>query len=235
MKTLTFFLLSVSILLSGSCQESTMEQGTTVYSHPLLLDGEGLDMVGTENLMFVPENRHKPDSRLIGVHFFRLPAKGESTLPPVFYLPGGRVHSIGTGLLLAEIQQTSDVTYRIYDFDRKDKNGNKRELHTDLALDAIDFSEAGDVKSHYERIPNQANSIVSSPYFSTNHLLLNQAKEINRSALDCFKIYICVKGKGLIANEAIQFGEVALVPACMKNYVIEPEGELELLETYIAL
>ncbi|MEL6194044.1 MAG: alpha/beta hydrolase [Bacteroidota bacterium] len=89
MKTLTFFLLSVSILLSGACQESTLEQVSTVYTQPLLLDGEGLDMVGTENLMFVPENRNKPDSRLIGVHFFRLPAKEKATLPPVFYLPGG--------------------------------------------------------------------------------------------------------------------------------------------------
>jgi len=153
----------------------------------------------------------------------------------VFYLPAGRVHTIGKGLLLAEIQQTSDLTYRIYDFDRVDKDGNKRELHTDLALDAIDFSKPGQVKSAYENVPNQACSIVSSPYFSTNKLILDQAKTINRSELDCFKIYIGVGGTGRIAGENIAFGEVILVPACMKKYTIEPEGQLELLETYIAL
>ncbi|WP_424962688.1 type I phosphomannose isomerase catalytic subunit [Ekhidna sp.] len=152
-----------------------------------------------------------------------------------FYLPAGRVHTIGKGLLIAEVQQTSDVTYRIYDFDRTDKNGNKRELHTDLAIDAIDFSEPDEVKSSYDHSLNQANSIVSSPYFSTNKLFLDQPKAINRSALDCFKIYIAVGGSGKIEGEPIKFGEVILVPACMKEYTIEPEGELELLETYIEL
>lgn len=120
----------------------------------------------------------------------------------VFYLPAGRVHTIGKGLLIAEVQQTSDVTYRIYDFDRVDKDGNKRELHTELALDAIDFSKPEQVKSDYEKKPNQANSIVSSPYFSTNKLILDRSKEINRSELDCFKIYICVGGSGKIEGES---------------------------------
>lgn len=153
----------------------------------------------------------------------------------VFYLPAGRVHTIGKGLLLAEIQQTSDLTYRIYDFDRVDKDGNKRELHTELALDAIDFSKPEQVKSEYENIPNRANSIISSPYFSTNKLILNQSKNINRTELDCFKIYIGVGGTGKIAGENISFGDVLLIPASMKKYIIEPEGELELLETYIEL
>lgn len=153
----------------------------------------------------------------------------------VFYLPAGRVHTIGKGLLLAEIQQTSDLTYRIYDFDRVDKDGNKRELHTDLAIDAIDFSKPEQVKSAYENLPNQANSIVSSPYFSTNKLILDKVKEINRQELDCFKIYIGVGGLGKVAGENIAFGEVLLVPADMKRYMVEPEGTLELLETYIEL
>lgn len=153
----------------------------------------------------------------------------------VFYLPAGRVHTIGKGLLLVEIQQASDLTYRIYDFDRRDKDGNKRELHTDLAIDAIDFSKPEQVKSAYENLPNQANSIVSSPYFSTNKLILDKVKEINRQELDCFKIYIGVGGTGKVAGENIDFGDVLLVPADMKSYVIEPEGKLELLETYIEL
>ena len=153
----------------------------------------------------------------------------------VFYLPAGRVHTIGKGLLLVEIQQASDITYRIYDFDRRDKDGNKRELHTDLAIDAIDFSKPEQVKSAYENVPNQANSIVSTPYFSTNKLILDKVKEINRQELDCFKVYIGVGGAGKVAGENIDFGDVLLVPADMKSYVIEPEGKLELLETYIEL
>ncbi|WP_370088439.1 type I phosphomannose isomerase catalytic subunit [Ekhidna sp.] len=153
----------------------------------------------------------------------------------VFYLPAGRVHTIGKGLLLAEIQQTSDFTYRIYDFDRVDKHGNKRELHTELALDAIDFSKPKYVKSAYDQVPNQTNSIVSTQYFTTNKLILNEKKQILRNELDCFKIYIGVGGSGKIGGEEIHLGEVILVPACMKSYFIEPNGELELLETYIEL
>lgn len=153
----------------------------------------------------------------------------------VYYLPAGRVHTIGKGLLIAEIQQTSDITYRIYDFDRVDKHGNTRELHIEQALDAIDFSKPESLKSEYDSTPNQANNIVSTPYFSTNKLFLNEKKRISRSELDCFKIYIGVGGSGKIAGESIRFGEVILVPAVMKEYVIEPEGDLELLETYIEL
>ena len=151
----------------------------------------------------------------------------------VYYLPAGRVHTIGKGLMIAEIQQTSDITYRIYDFDRVDKHGKSRELHAEQALDAINFLKPERLKSEYETVPNQANPIVSSPYFSTNKLILDQTKTINRLALDCFKIYIAVGGSGKIEGESIKFGEVMLVPACMKDYTIEPDDVLELLETYI--
>ncbi|MEQ8626334.1 type I phosphomannose isomerase catalytic subunit [Ekhidna sp.] len=153
----------------------------------------------------------------------------------VYYLPAGRVHTIGKGLMIAEIQQTSDITYRIYDFDRVDKDGKQRELHVEEALDAIDFSKPEQLKSEYETVLNQANTIVSSPYFSTNMLILDQRKTMKRSELDCFKIYIAVGGSGKIEGVPIKFGEVVLVPACMKEYTIEPDGELELLETYIEL
>ncbi len=153
----------------------------------------------------------------------------------VYYLPAGRVHTIGKGLLLAEIQQTSDLTYRIYDFDRIDKDGKKRELHTELALEAIDFNKPEQIKSDYTNVLNQANPIVSTPFFSTNKLMINEPKQINRVELDCFKIYIAVGGSGKIANEPITFGEVLLVPAYLKEYTIEPDNELALLETYIEL
>ena len=153
----------------------------------------------------------------------------------VFYLPAGRVHTIGKGLLLAEIQQTSDLTYRIYDFDRVDKNGEKRELHTELALEAIDFAKPSEVKSPYSNKSNQTNHIVETPFFTTNKVIADQPLEIDRSSLDCFKIYIGIGGSGSIAGETISFGEVMLVPANMKQYTIEPSGQLELLETYIDL
>ena len=151
----------------------------------------------------------------------------------VLYLPAGRVHTIGKGLLLAEIQQTSDLTYRIYDFDRVDKHGNKRELHTELALDAIDFTRPSEVKSVYSNRTNQVNHILQTPFFTTNKLTLDQNMDIERSSLDCFKIYIAIAGSGTIASEPISLGEVILVPANMKHYAIEPSGRLELLETYI--
>lgn len=151
----------------------------------------------------------------------------------VFFLPAGRVHTIGAGLMLAEIQQTSDITYRIYDFDRVDKEGNKRELHLEEALDAIDFKHYPNYKTPFVDKRNETNTIISTPFFTTNKLTLDQKINIDRSKLDCFKIYIGVGGNGKIAGESISFGEIMLVPASMKNYTIEPEGELELLETYI--
>ncbi len=153
----------------------------------------------------------------------------------VYYLPAGRVHTIGKGLMIAEIQQTSDITYRIYDFDRVDKNGVSRELHVEEALEAIDFSKPEKLKSEYDNESNRANTIVSTPYFTTNKLVINQTKQINRKELDCFKIYIGVSGRGKIADVDIHFGDVVLVPASLKNYLIEPNEELELLETYIEL
>lgn len=151
----------------------------------------------------------------------------------VFYLPAGRIHTIGKGLLLTEIQPTTDITYRIYDFDRVDKNGNKRELHLENALDAIDFKHSQNYKTPFSDNKNETNTIITTPFFTTNKLTLDQEMSIDRSKLDCFKIYIGLGGSGVIAGESIKFGEVILVPAALKNYTIEPEGELELLETYI--
>ncbi len=151
----------------------------------------------------------------------------------VFFLPAGRVHTIGKGLLLAEIQQTSDITYRIYDFDRIDKDGNKRELHVEEALDAIDFKHYPEYKTVYPEAKNQQNPIVSTPFFTTNKYSLDQTMTVDKSGLDSFKIYICVGGAGKIADEPIHFGEVMLVAAATKSYSIEPEGELSLLESYI--
>lgn len=152
-----------------------------------------------------------------------------------FFLPAGRVHTIGKGLLLAEIQQTSDITYRIYDFDRVDKDGNKRELHVNEALEAIDFKHYPEYKTNYPRESNTTNTIIKSSFFSTNRITLDQETKLDRSSLDCFKIYIGVGGSAMIAGESIKMGEVMLIPASLKNYSIEPEGTVDLLETYIEL
>lgn len=153
----------------------------------------------------------------------------------VFYLPAGRVHTIGKGILLAEIQQTSDITYRIYDFDREDKDGNKRELHVNEALDAIDFNAYDDYKTRFEERINDTSPILKTPFFTTNKLKLDKEYKLDRSQLDCFKIYIGVGGSGKIAGEPISLGEALLVPANMKAFEIEPDDTLELLETYIEL
>ncbi len=153
----------------------------------------------------------------------------------VFYLPAGRIHTIGKGIMLAEIQPTTDITYRIYDFDRTDKEGNKRELHVEEALDAIDFDFYENYKTSFEEVKNQTSPIIFTPFFTTNKLSLDKQMEIDRTNLDCFKVYIGVGGSATIAGETLKLGEVMLVPANIKNYSIEPDGEVELLETYIEL
>ncbi|MBC7450563.1 MAG: class I mannose-6-phosphate isomerase [Cytophagales bacterium] len=156
----------------------------------------------------------------------------------VFYLPAGRVHYIGRGILLAEIQQTSDTTYRIYDFDRKDEKGNKRELHTDLALDAIDFKHYPDYKIRYEAQENMPVTLVESPYFTTDLFDLTDEIELDYSETDTFRIFIVVEGDVMLTtggstSELMTFGDVILIPASVKDVLLSPLGEVKLLEVYI--
>lgn len=155
----------------------------------------------------------------------------------VFFLPAGRVHTIGAGLLLAEIQQTSDVTYRIYDFDRVDDQGNKRELHVKEMLDAIDYKKYDEYKSLYTDKSDRVVELVFCPYFTTNKLLLTNDFTVDHTDLDCFKIYICLEGNARIncgaSSETISKGEVVLVPADIEKYTLETTGGATLLESYI--
>ena len=112
----------------------------------------------------------------------------------VFFLPAGRIHSIGAGCFIAEIQQTSNVTYRIYDFNRKDKNGNTRELHTELSKDAIDYSVEEDYRTHYTPKQNEPVELVTCPYFTTSVYDLTENMNMDYSELDSFVIYICMEG-----------------------------------------
>lgn len=156
----------------------------------------------------------------------------------VFFLPAGRVHYIGKGVCLAEIQQTSDITYRIYDFDRVDDSGNKRELHTEQALAAIDYNFYNDYKSSYAAKKNQASTIVSCPYFTTNLIDLS-ATSIHRdyTALDSFVIYICAEGNCSIHYNGEQLsitkGDSVLIPALFKHIELSTNSDAKILEVYI--
>lgn len=151
----------------------------------------------------------------------------------VFYIPAGRIHTIGKGLLIAEIQQTSDVTYRIYDFDRTDAQGNKRELHLQESLEAMDYTYQDQYKTLYETKENTVNHLLETPYFTTNKLVLDRTYEIRKEKADTFRIYICTAGEGLLGGVPMATGDVALVPAQLTQFNIVPIGEMELLETYL--
>ena len=159
----------------------------------------------------------------------------------VFYIPAGRVHALGPGTFLAEIQQTSDTTYRIYDWDRVDKEGKTRELHVEEALDAIDFNVYDDYKSKYEAKENGTANLVTSPFFTTNLIKLDTALAKDYSELDSFVIYVCVKGSVTVVHGGetelkvnISQGEALLIPASIERVDIIPSVSSEILEVYIA-
>lgn len=154
-----------------------------------------------------------------------------------FYIPTGRVHAIGAGVLLAEIQQTSDITYRIYDYDRVDKQtGKKRDLHNDLALDVIDFEVQDNYKTTYSKQLNTSNKLVHSPYFTSNYLKVQGSLHKDYSSIDSFVIYICVSGFVNIVKNGTTYnlkkGETLLIPASIKNIELIAEREAEVLEVY---
>jgi mannose-6-phosphate isomerase, class I len=153
-----------------------------------------------------------------------------------FFINTGKVHAIGKGIIIAEIQQTSDITYRVYDFNRRDKNGNLRELHTELALDAIDYEKKDDFKVQYSQNANEVNKVVNCPYFITNLLPLTAGYEKQLSADDSFHIYMCVKGEGTIGDGTtelpIKQGETVLFPASCHKLEVKTKG-MDLLEVYI--
>ncbi len=156
----------------------------------------------------------------------------------VFFLPAGRVHAIGAGCFIAEIQQTSNITYRIYDYDRTDAAGNKRELHTELAKDAIDYRLEKDYRTAYTPVADQPVHLVECQYFETNLLDLTQPISRDWSQLDSFVIYICMEGKVTLrdaqGNEvSLHQGQSVLVPAENPSLTLTPEGSVKLLETYI--
>ncbi len=155
----------------------------------------------------------------------------------VFFLPAGRIHSIGKGSFIAEIQETSDITYRIFDFNRVDKNGNPRELHTELAKQVIDFNVLPDYRTHYESKLNTRVNLASCPHFTTNLFDLNVAKTIDYSSLDSFVVWMGLEGKCQCECDGTQTtlnaGETILLPAMADTFNVSPETDAKLLEIYI--
>lgn len=153
-----------------------------------------------------------------------------------FFIEPGTVHTIGAGILLAEIQQTSDITYRIYDWDRVDEKGNQRTLHTDLAMEAINFSHKIDVKRNYSTFINSLNIIVKCDYFTTNFIHVVGEKELDYSQTDSFVVFMCVQGKATISmgehSEMMNYGETVLIPATAEKVVIASKN-CKLLEVTV--
>jgi mannose-6-phosphate isomerase len=154
-----------------------------------------------------------------------------------FFTPAGRVHAIGAGIVLVEIQQTSDITYRIFDWNRKSSGKEKRELHTELALDAIDFKHTGKNKIRIEPVLNKTENLVDCEFFSTNIISFNKAIDKEYYFNDSFVVYICTEGEFLIIwdgnSEKVAKGETVLLPAMIKEVTLKPLRETQVLEIYI--
>ena len=154
-----------------------------------------------------------------------------------FYIPAGRVHSLGPGILLAEIQQTSDTTYRIYDWDRKDESGKGRKLHIDEALDAIDYTLKDEYKTEYHRINNQTMPMVDEKYFTTNILSFNAPIEKVYDELDSFVVYIVTEGSLQLQYDEgkmdLGVGDTVLIPAITPRLELFPTPGATILEVYM--
>jgi len=163
------------------------------------------------------------------LHFEKV-SEGDS-----YFIEPGTVHAIGAGVLLAEIQQTSDITYRIYDYDRPDIDGKPRVLHTDLAVNAINF-KISDAKVKYSKIDNEIVQLCSNPYFETNKLVLTENFNRNKSSIDSFMVYMCVEGDLIFESptfcEVLSKGETLLIPASVPSFLIKTSSAT-ILEIYI--
>lgn len=155
----------------------------------------------------------------------------------VFFLPAGRIHAIGAGVLLAEIQQTSDITYRVFDWNRKDDKGKSRELHTELALEALDFKKRDDYKTEYEVVLNQTSNITTCDYFVVNILEFDQPIQKDYSVIDSFVVYMCLEGSFVVSYgngvEKVEMGDTILIPADLDDIGLQPESKAKILEIFI--
>ena len=162
-------------------------------------------------------------------------AKYEVSDGDCFFIPAGRIHAILNGCYLVEIQQTSDVTYRIYDYDRLDKDGKPRQLHIKEAAESIDYTVQSDYQTHYTPKKNESVPLIECPYFNTAVYDLTEPMEIDYSELDSFVVLIGLKGEGTLNIDGeevvLHAGESILIPATTK--VVRTEGTMKFLETYV--
>jgi len=174
--------------------------------------------------------KHLEDKTLQSILNFDAVKAGDT-----YFIEVGRIHAIGAGVLLAEIQQTSDITYRVYDWDRVDANGNERELHNDIALEAFDFDMPDNFRVQYAPKSNVSTELVSCPYFTTNVLEVTETIS-KQNTQDSFVIYMCVEGKANLVVDGIvtefSMGETVLIPACIETFSIS-SNHAKLLEVYI--
>jgi len=205
--------------------------GKTEMWYTLQAD-EGSNLIVGFNQNMTPEKylNHLENKTLTEIVNFDKVKEGDA-----YFIEVGRIHAIGAGVMVAEIQQTSDITYRVYDWDRVDDDGNERELHNDLAIDAFNFNMPDNFRAVYSKIENQSNQMVSCPYFTTSYLEVTKTlkKENNK---DSFFIYICVEGSATITynehSENIKKGETILLPAAVEHYEINSK-KATLLEVYV--
>ena len=154
----------------------------------------------------------------------------------VFFIPAGRIHSIGAGCFMAEVQQTCDLTYRIYDYNRRDCNGNLRQLHTDKAAESIDYTVHDNYRTYYEPMQDEGVQLITCPYFSTAVYDLNDPMTIDYSELDSFVIFVGLQGSCELTDDSghtVSFreGETVLLPATTKT--VKVDGTIKFLETYV--
>ncbi len=214
-------------------QEKFGQNGKTEMWHVIQADkGAGL-YVGFNQKITAQQYMDAVENGTLEDYLKFYPVKSGDT----FMIPAGTVHAIGKGVLLAEIQQPSDITFRIYDWNRVDANGERRELHTEEAFEAIHSEEnLGDFKVKYTPEKNKTVPLVQSPYFTTNLLEMDMQVEKSLINLDSFVIYMCLEGSAfLISNdfkERLETGEVVLVPAEIDHLTIIPDPKARLLEVY---
>lgn len=204
--------------------------GKTEMWYVMQADDEARLIVGFKEKSSSEEYiQHLENKTLLSILDTKKVKKGD-----VFFLETGTVHAIGAGTVIAEIQQTSDITYRLYDFDRVDANGNTRELHVDLALEAINYDKV-EAQKEYLKIENTSNEVVDCSYFTTNFIPLNGNLNVNKNQ-NSFTVYMCVDGDfELILNEEkynYKKGDTVLIPASLTDFQLSGKGSL--LEIYIS-
>lgn len=156
-----------------------------------------------------------------------------------YYIPAGRIHAIGAGNLLIEIQQASDLTYRVYDYNRIDDRGYKRDLHISQAKEALHFEAEEHCREQDPLTKDACVELVDSAYFTTNVYHLTAPKTIAHPDLDSFRILVAFKGEAEVRTDAgtsvrLSEGNSIFLPAALTSIAVHPlTNDFSFLETYV--